>query len=593
MCNPIGMFGFGKKSGWLVFIALVTELGILYGQITTTTIYSNKVTYVSSNTPTTPMGGASNTFFVGREGLFVIGGPSNNFNYRSLLQFNLDDIDPNAIITSATLTLTRSGGVNPMEIIFARAETSWVESTATWNNQPTYQTNDEISITAPNTSVLTVDMKSHIQNMVSRVYPNNGWVLRGSVETGTRAVNRHYYSDHYSVAASRPKLEISYYIPMSVTDAVITHESASGANDGSISPVLANGPGGTYTYQWYNKNGMMPGKTALNLSGVPYGWYGLRVTSSIAGTEPFYYAFLVGENCAVREIEFNPGPDFIDDAVLQGPSLSIQSFQNYGSDGYESALDQVFFFTPIEYRTPIRFRLWIDGQLNVSQATLVLKVASNESDRSNASWLKRITEDWHESIVTHSSMPATSNDIVVNIPDLLLPPSEEKSINTIDFWQYWKQNNQQNFGFLFELEVYNGILAMQRYFSSDAAAANRPKVNFKVSVYDPVAPHYCGQIFAKMDRTLRGVRYKPHSGYLYFYYDEEYDTPDQGLNYNVYSDNDPITAVLDQNIQPLTEIEYGDNRYTLDTSMLEEGAYVLEVTNNKREKFYLRFKVEE
>ncbi len=582
MRNPIGMFGFGKKSGWLVFIALVTELGILHGQITTTTIYSNKVTYVSSNTPTTPMGGTSNTFFVGRESIFVFGGPSINFNYRSLLQFNLNGIDPNAVITSATLTLTRSGGLNPMQIIFARAENSWEESTATWSNQPTYQTNDEISITAPTTSILTVDVKNHIQKMVSGVHTNNGWVLRGSVESGTTIVNRHYYSDHYSVSASHPKLEISYYIPMSVTDVVINHESAFEAGDGSVSPVLSNGPGGTYTYQWYNKNGTMIGKNTLNLTNVPYGWYGLRVTSSIAGAEPFYYAFLVGENCVEREIEFNPGPDFIDDATVVFDNINTSN--NYGNAVSWAAFNA---YNVDIRKTLVRFRLWIDDNLGLSEAILQIKGINSEYEIPFS--MKRLTSDWQENIVTASNAPPASNDVMLSNITYVV----SKSIEMSNFFHYWQENNIHNYGFLMELQSYVNDIALQVYHSSDAVAANRPKINFKVSISNPVAPHYCDQIFARMEKTLRGVRYKPYLGHLYFYYDEEYDTPDQSLNYKVYRDNDPITPVLDQNIQPLTEIKYGDNRYTLDTSTLQEGAYVLEVTNNKREKFYLRFKVEQ
>jgi hypothetical protein len=79
---------------------------------------------------------------------------------------------------------------------------------------------------------------------------------------------------------------------------------------------------------------------------------------------------------------------------------------------------------------------------------------------------------------------------------------------------------------------------------------------------------------------------------LYFYYDEEYDTPNTGLNYRVYQVNNPIVSVLNSTIQPLNQIKYGDNRYTLDVSNLNPEVYILEITNNKSEKFYLRFKVE-
>jgi hypothetical protein len=36
--------------------------------------------------------------------------------------------------------------------------------------------------------------------------------------------------------------------------------------------------------------------------------------------------------------------------------------------------------------------------------------------------------------------------------------------------------------------------------------------------------------------------------------------------------------------------QYGDNRYELDITSLSTGQYTLEVSNEKNERFYLRFK---
>ena len=61
-------------------------------------------------------------------------------------------------------------------------------------------------------------------------------------------------------------------------------------------------------------------------------------------------------------------------------------------------------------------------------------------------------------------------------------------------------------------------------------------------------------------------------------------------NYNVYASQDRANPVLNGTIQaePLPN-NYGDNRYKLDVSTLAPGAYLLEVLNEKSEKFYLRF----
>lgn len=600
MRNKLILCGFIKRSAGFAFMVLIITSEALKAQTpppSPLTLYSNKVTYLSSNTPTTPIGGTGTTFFVGRESTFVFGGPSINFNYRSLLQFNLADIHPSAIITSATLTLTRSGGVNPMQIIFARAATAWAESTATWNNQPAYQSTDEISITAPTTSILTVDVKSHIQKMVSGVYINNGWVLRGSTESGTTGVNRHYYSDHYSVAASRPRLDITYYIPMSVASAAITHSSGSSISDGSISPILANGPGGTYTYRWYNSAGTLLSTSAStpNLSNVSSGWYGLQVTSSVAGTDPFYYAFLIGANCSEVPIEFNPGPNYIDDAVLSGPSFSTQAYDNYGTESSESALDMVFFGSPTENRTLIRFRLWVDPLLDITESEFVLKGFDNSNSRSNVARLKRVTTNWHENIVTHSSMPGSSSDILVNIPEMT-SMTETKSINIIDFWEYWKQNNTSNYGFLFELQLYNGIHAAQRYHSSDVAAGNRPKINFKVGIYSSE----CFSSYSAAKRKLDGGYSVVVDGKLKFTMNEEYQlSASKYLPFKIYDKNQVIMegsdisgVMLNGSIPPLP-LRFNDNRWEINISsipgMIVGEYYTLELLNSKGEKRYLRF----
>lgn len=593
MRHSMLMFGFGKKSVVLVFIVLFTGLETLYGQVLSTTLYSNKMTCLSSNTPTTP-GGTDIRFFVGRESQFVFGGPTISFNYRSLLQFDLSDIEPNAIITSATLTLTRSGGVNPMQVIFARATSAWTESAATWNTPPTYQSADEISVTASNTSQ-TFDVKDHIQKMVSGT--NNGWVLRGSVESGTNLVNRHYYSDHYSVATSHPRLDVSYYIPMSVTNATIVHANTSSPTEttGSISPVLINGPGGTYSYQWYNASGAMSGKTSLNLTGVPYGWYGLKVTSSIAGAEPFFYAFLVGVNCQEVSIEFNPGPDYIDDANLQ-KALFVS--QNEVTNYYNSTdLNMYSGGAFSNIRSVLKYRLWLDEEMYIDDAVMSLTANysySNSNNPVNSGSMYVMTENWNEKIITYSNQPEYSLINPIPIPSLSSVP-QTRQFDAADHFNLWRQNNSQNFGWLMKMndESLTSSSNSQRYNSSDATS-NRPKINFSISVSNPVAPNYCNQVFAKMDRTLRGVLYKPYLNHLYFYYDEEYNTISSSwVNYNVYKTDAPHTSILNHTLQPLTAVRYGDNRFTLDISDLDPATYVLEITNNKSEKFYLRFKVED
>lgn len=596
MRNTLITFGFFKKSVGFVFMLLFTGLEILHGQVMTTTLYSNKMTYISSNSPTTPTGGTGTTFFVGRESMALIGGSTVNYNYRSLLQFNLAAIDPNAIITSATLTLTRSGGINTMQIILARALDEWSENDATWDSPPAYQSADEISMSAPNTSILSVNVKDHIQKMVSG-HTNNGWVLRGSVESGTTAVNRHYYSDHYSVAASRPRLNISYYLPLSVASASVTHASDVSENNGSINPVLINGPGGTYTYKWYNAAGTLlsTSTSSPNLSNVSSGWYGLEVTSSVAGTEPFNYAFLVGANCSDLSIPFNPGTKYIDDANLEKSFLvgSQNEVTNYHNATTLNMLTTGFFHG----RAALKYRLWIDPQLQINDATMSLMASSVNYDPSypNDGVMYPITENWNEKMVTYASQPDYSVTNPILIPVLSSAP-QLRQFDVADQFNLWKQNNTQNFGWLIKLSTEaSWSLIDQKFHSSDAASSsNWPKINFTVGLYDSECMSH-----AEVKRKLDGGYSYAITGKLKFTLDEEYEQDGDYLPFKIYDKNhlviessDMDGTILNGSVTPLP-LKFDDNRWTLDISAIpgiNKGEYyILETSNNKGDKRYLRF----
>ena len=91
--------------------------------------------------------------------------------------------------------------------------------------------------------------------------------------------------------------------------------------------------------------------------------------------------------------------------------------------------------------------------------------------------------------------------------------------------------------------------------------------------------------YVKLEREIRGVNYKPTQNFLYFYYDEEY-TGSSNLTYRVLDKN--IQVIVSSATLNLVKT-YGDNRYSLDVNSIPAGSYVLEVKNEKNEKFYLRF----
>ncbi|MBS1635850.1 MAG: hypothetical protein JST26_07985 [Bacteroidetes bacterium] len=105
--------------------------------------------------------------------------------------------------------------------------------------------------------------------------------------------------------------------------------------------------------------------------------------------------------------------------------------------------------------------------------------------------------------------------------------------------------------------------------------------------------------YALLKRKLDGGCYYAYNNKLYFKYDEEYDDTDHKLTFNVY--NSSNTVVVSNASMPSAfspSVIYGDNRYYIDLSnpailvsgqSMPTGYYVLEVMNEKKEKWYLRF----
>lgn len=93
--------------------------------------------------------------------------------------------------------------------------------------------------------------------------------------------------------------------------------------------------------------------------------------------------------------------------------------------------------------------------------------------------------------------------------------------------------------------------------------------------------------FAKLEKNLTGVNYKATTR-LFFYYEEEYNAigATAPLDYKILNSQRQISQST--STVAATSI-YGDNRYELNVSSLASGTYILEVTNDKKEVFYLRF----
>jgi hypothetical protein len=117
---------------------------------------------------------------------------------------------------------------------------------------------------------------------------------------------------------------------------------------------------------------------------------------------------------------------------------------------------------------------------------------------------------------------------------------------------------------------------------------NKPRISFGCKQFEQYAVLY---------KKLNSGYYTCPNRKLFFKYNEEYDDKDNLLTYNVY---DKYNKIIISNISNTLPVVYGDNRYTIDLTqptILLTGAsmpfneyYILEVINEKNEKWYLRFK---
>ncbi len=90
-------------------------------------------------------------------------------------------------------------------------------------------------------------------------------------------------------------------------------------------------------------------------------------------------------------------------------------------------------------------------------------------------------------------------------------------------------------------------------------------------------------------REIESIFYLAKNGAFAFEYFEEYSDVDSKLEYSI-KDLTDNHIVMSESTNPLFVIK-GTNRYDLNLSALTTGFYMLEIVNEKKEKFYLRIKV--
>jgi len=116
------------------------------------------------------------------------------------------------------------------------------------------------------------------------------------------------------------------------------------------------------------------------------------------------------------------------------------------------------------------------------------------------------------------------------------------------------------------------------------------------AVYDSQSSFPClptNNIYAILKKELDGGFHITSEGKLFFRYLEEYyPEATKNLTYKIYSPENFGTSEISSSEVTAGLVKTGDNRYVIDISTLTTGNYyILEVENDKKEKWYLKFLV--
>ncbi len=401
------------------------------------------------------------------------------FKERGYIQFDFSSIPDNAIILSANLTLygvAHNPQNRPNTCYLKRSLSNWDENTITWNNQPVnFSESDKISF-GPTTSAtqnVVLDVKNHVQNMVNFKPTNFGWVIMLQDETTQSYTKFYAASSDETNTALRPKLDIVYCLPMSISSTVIPCSSPATAN--GIIQVIVSGGVAPYTYLWQS------GSTYSNIINQLPGLYTCTVTDANGYQMTKYFA--LGALGSPVTIAIRPDALTGKDANISLKDDGITYLNsNYGTavttEGKRSTSGGWF-----KTRSLLQFDLSsIPPDAYISNATLDLYGISHSTGNS-VSYLSRNTANWYENIVTWYNQPATESTDRLTL-EAASSSTQNYSIDVSTHVRAMVANPSSNFGW--QLRLANEAAGQIQYLSfgssNNITSVLRPQLNLTFTV---------------------------------------------------------------------------------------------------------------
>lgn len=572
----------------IVLAVLVIFSSFSFSQLNSESLTSSKDSYSTSFNPSNNFGTSTYLY----SGTFSLMG--NYYYRRSYVDFDLASlsIPSNAVIYSATLNLKKETdwGGNNWEARLVLG--NWVEDSISLNNEPALGSNsNEICTTyVEDANSLSFDVKNHVQKMVYGSLTGFGWSIQVEDETVQSLTGAKFYSKEETTASLRPELIIEWYSPISLSNVGITHESGNNAADGTISFTVDGGASTSNNYSWIDgATGNSIGSNSSSISGLGYGWYGVHITGSYG--EELFQAFLVGKECNIVSIPFKINGDYSSNAKVQNNSFASIDFKDYNFGNFGSIVSSEIYGGAGGQGTSnslLKFNLWFDNQINIKAADLKLLGENHDFTNGNAVKSSLINVDWNEDLVTWNKKPSINSTVTVDFGETS-SSNENKTIDIMEYCNAWKANNSSNYGFYIEESILDNDANSQVYFSPNSSDPNSiPEVEFRVLVNGS----NCGPLYAKLKYELDGYYYTMNDGLIRFVFNQEYGN--SILKFNIYNNSGYI--LKNESDFGIQAISYGDNYITIDVSdelhCLESGFYYLEVINDKKEKSYLRFHIQ-
>ncbi len=592
-------------------------------QLVTINVDVTNDTYIASNNSST-ISPTSSFIKVGRESASV-------YN-QALLYFNLDNIIPaNAIITSAKLFLKPTVSDVPSTSIYGvqivehnninnnltnLSSLNWINTNPlTFNNF-----NTSFSLVTTNSLITSnfisgfreFELKSMVQEFVSKQRFNFGVLIKANNEASTVISVCNYHSKESSIQANRPKLVIKYYLPLTINSCVVNHATSLTSTDASIAlsiQNLSNYP--TNSVKWTKSLGVVSVGSSLNLTGIQYGIYNCEITFPSQPELNFYYSFLVGVKCQDINLDFISTKNNTEDVTIYryypfnsnstGTSFhTSKGLNKFGAKNLERSL--------------MKFKLWIDPNILLNKADLNLKGFNHVySPTTNESVFQLLNSPWTNSNTSwYNQLNCQINPTISPINNAITTSlTENRTINMLPFFNYWKNSNLQNNGFLFKLSNENFLTEIQnhmRFYSTENTDQNLiPKVNFNITVVSNCSISSINDLpYIDLKYKYDGSFGRTFNGILKISFFEDYatNTTNPGdiiyMDFKILTDENATIAACNSTGTILTgfstntnfKIKEGDNKKVINLSSLgltQNKFYFLEMKDLRGEIRKIKF----